>query len=86
MIDLHVDVELKDTLIVAMFNIDSNGHIIHSIHVEYEWEPIRSSSCKVFGHSLDQCPKKIVYGVNMKTQRQFGKGLQWSKILVTLQT
>ncbi|GKB09609.1 hypothetical protein Tco_0837921, partial [Tanacetum coccineum] len=28
-----------------------------------EWTPLRCSSCKVYGHVLDECPKKIVLDV-----------------------
>ena len=36
MIDLHANVELKDTLVVVVPKIKGNGYIMHSIHVEYE--------------------------------------------------
>ncbi|GJV32722.1 zinc knuckle CX2CX4HX4C containing protein [Tanacetum coccineum] len=49
-----------------------------TIRVEYEWTPPRCSSCKVFGHVLGECPKKIVSGVlkNLKTPRQAVRGVQ----------
>nr|GEU46946.1 hypothetical protein [Tanacetum cinerariifolium] len=34
MIDLHVDVELKDTLVVAKPEIEGDGYLLHSIRVE----------------------------------------------------
>nr|GEX86023.1 hypothetical protein [Tanacetum cinerariifolium] len=30
------------------------------VRVEYEWKPLRCDSCKIFGHTCDQCPKKVV--------------------------
>ncbi|GJS39582.1 hypothetical protein Tco_0564625 [Tanacetum coccineum] len=39
MIDLRTDVELKDTLIVTMPKIYSDGYVFHSIRVEYELKP-----------------------------------------------
>lgn len=36
MIDLHADVDLKDTLIVVVPNIDGNRYIMNFICVKYE--------------------------------------------------
>ncbi|GJX88148.1 zinc finger, CCHC-type containing protein [Tanacetum coccineum] len=70
MIGIHAEVELKDTLVVEVPKIEGNGYLFHTIRVEHEWKPTRCSTCKVFGHSLDKCPKKTVFDVNVKTQRQ----------------
>ena len=50
MIDLHADIELKDTLVVVVPKIEGNGYILHSIRVKYEWKLTRRSNCKLFGH------------------------------------
>ncbi|GKB29137.1 feruloyl CoA ortho-hydroxylase 1-like protein [Tanacetum coccineum] len=57
MIELRVDMELKDNIIVAMPKITREGHYTCNVHVEYEWKPPRCSSCKVFGHIHEECPK-----------------------------
>ena len=31
-----------------------------TIRVEYKWRPTRCGSCKIFGHTYDQCPKNVV--------------------------
>ncbi|GJR21451.1 reverse transcriptase domain-containing protein [Tanacetum coccineum] len=51
-----------------------------TIHVEYEQNPPRSSTSKVFGHVLDICPKRIISNVlkNLKTPRQVVRGVQVS--------
>ncbi|GJR65100.1 RNA-directed DNA polymerase, eukaryota, reverse transcriptase zinc-binding domain protein [Tanacetum coccineum] len=41
----------------AMPKITREGHYTCNVHVEYEWKPPRCSSCKVFGHSHEECPK-----------------------------
>ncbi|GJS40289.1 zinc knuckle CX2CX4HX4C containing protein [Tanacetum coccineum] len=48
-----------------------------TIRVAYEWIPPMYSSCKVFGHVVDECPKKIVSDVvkNLKNPRQAGRGV-----------
>nr|GEW14181.1 hypothetical protein [Tanacetum cinerariifolium] len=60
MIESRADVELKDTLVVDIPKFEGKGYTRRTIHVEYEWKPPKSSTCKVFGHVMDECPKKIV--------------------------
>ncbi|GKG14724.1 zinc knuckle CX2CX4HX4C containing protein, partial [Tanacetum coccineum] len=72
MIELRADVELKDTIMVAMPKLVGEGFYMYTIVVEYEWKRPKCSSCKVFGHILDECPKNIVSDVmkNLKNPRQ----------------
>nr|GFA49918.1 zinc knuckle CX2CX4HX4C [Tanacetum cinerariifolium]GFA77827.1 zinc knuckle CX2CX4HX4C [Tanacetum cinerariifolium] len=63
MIELRADVELKDTIVVAMSKLVGEGFYMCTIRVEYEWKPPRCSSCKVFGHFFNECPKKIITDV-----------------------
>ncbi|GKE46239.1 retrotransposon protein, putative, ty1-copia subclass, partial [Tanacetum coccineum] len=56
-IELRADVELKDNIVVVMPEITREGHYACNVHVEYEWKPLRCSSCKVFGHIHKECPK-----------------------------
>nr|GEW87931.1 hypothetical protein [Tanacetum cinerariifolium] len=53
MIELQADVKLKDTIVVAMLKLIGEGFYMCTIRVEYEWKPSMCSSCKVFGHALD---------------------------------
>ncbi|GKE25878.1 hypothetical protein Tco_1441262 [Tanacetum coccineum] len=78
MIELRADVELKDTIMVAMPKHIGEGFYMCTIRVEYEWKPPRCSSCKVFGHVLDEYPKKIISDVvnNLMNPRQDAKGVQ----------
>ncbi|GKC98059.1 putative RNA-directed DNA polymerase, partial [Tanacetum coccineum] len=59
MIELQVDVELKDTIMVAMFKLAGEGFYTCTSHVEYEWKPPRCACCKVFAHFQDEYPKNI---------------------------
>nr|GFB24871.1 hypothetical protein [Tanacetum cinerariifolium] len=47
---------------------------MRTISVVYEWTPPRCSSCKFFGHVLDEYPKQPVSDVlkNLKNSRQAG--------------
>ncbi|GJU09023.1 nucleotide-diphospho-sugar transferase [Tanacetum coccineum] len=62
MIELRADVELKDNIVVAMPKITREGHYTCNVRVEYEWKPPRCSSCKVFGHIHEECPKNTGAG------------------------
>ncbi|GKD79835.1 hypothetical protein Tco_1342456, partial [Tanacetum coccineum] len=62
MIELRADVKLKDNIVVAMPKITRKGHYICNVHAEYEWKPPRCSSCKVFGHIHEECPKNTGAG------------------------
>ncbi|GJU45308.1 nucleotide-diphospho-sugar transferase [Tanacetum coccineum] len=62
MIELRADVELKDNIVMAMPKITREGHYTCNVRVEYEWKPPRCSSCKVFGHIHEECPKNTGAG------------------------
>ncbi|GKB98611.1 ribonuclease H-like domain, reverse transcriptase, RNA-dependent DNA polymerase, partial [Tanacetum coccineum] len=48
MIEVHANVELE-----------GNGYTCETVTGEYEWKPPRCSTCKIFGHMLDQCPHTV---------------------------
>ncbi|GJY71356.1 RNA-directed DNA polymerase, eukaryota, reverse transcriptase zinc-binding domain protein [Tanacetum coccineum] len=77
MIELRDDMELKDTIVVAMPKIMWEGYYTCTVHVEYEWKPLRCSCCKVFGHNQEECPKNIGLGVakNFKKPSQTSRGV-----------
>ncbi|GJS42362.1 hypothetical protein Tco_0567405, partial [Tanacetum coccineum] len=49
--------ELKDSIVIAIPLINGKGHTLAKIDVEYEWNPPRCNTCKVFDHVNDKCPK-----------------------------
>ncbi|GJZ55845.1 hypothetical protein Tco_0611038, partial [Tanacetum coccineum] len=59
MIELRVDVELKDNIVAAMPKITREGYYTFNIHVEYEQKPPRCTCCKGFGHVPEECTKNI---------------------------
>ncbi|GJU77852.1 putative RNA-directed DNA polymerase [Tanacetum coccineum] len=66
------DVELKDTIMVAMPKLVGEWFYTCSIRVEYEWKPPRCACCKIFGHVQNECPKNIGSSVakNLKKPSQ----------------
>ncbi|GJX23083.1 retrotransposon protein, putative, ty1-copia subclass [Tanacetum coccineum] len=81
MIELRADVELKDNIVVAMPKITWEGHYTCNVRVEYEWKPPRCSSCKVFGHIHEECPKNTSAGEKktVKKPSQTSRGVGWSE-------
>ncbi|GJR64396.1 hypothetical protein Tco_0010461 [Tanacetum coccineum] len=77
MIEVQDDVELKDTIVVAMPKLTEEGFYTCNVRVEYEWKPPRCACCKVFGHVLDECPNNKDSDVvnNMKKPSQTPRGV-----------
>ncbi|GJS57796.1 serine/threonine-protein kinase HT1-like protein [Tanacetum coccineum] len=77
LIEVRADVELKDNIVVAMLKIVKEGFYTCNVRVEYEWKPPRCTSCKVFGHVQDECPKNKGSDVvkNIKKPSQTNKGV-----------
>ncbi|GKA91797.1 auxin efflux carrier, partial [Tanacetum coccineum] len=49
--------ELKIQLFLCYSLSNGKGHTLAKIEVEYEWNPPRCNTCKVFDHVNDKCPK-----------------------------
>lgn len=75
---MRADAELKHSLAVTVPKFEGEGYTMHTIRIKYEWTPPRCSSCKVFGHVLNECPKKLnTHAIkNMKAPRQAIRGVQ----------
>ncbi|GKA43801.1 zinc knuckle CX2CX4HX4C containing protein [Tanacetum coccineum] len=57
LVEFSAEEELKDSLVIAIPRSNGKGHSLATIEVEYEWTPPRCSTCKVFDHINDSCPK-----------------------------
>ncbi|GKC00127.1 putative reverse transcriptase domain-containing protein [Tanacetum coccineum] len=77
LIEVRADVELKENIMVAMPKLVGERFYTCNVRVEYEWEPLRCVSCKVFGHGHNECPKNIASGVakNLKKPSQAPRGV-----------
>nr|GEV05953.1 hypothetical protein [Tanacetum cinerariifolium] len=77
MIELRSDVELKDNIVVAMPKITREAHYKCNVHVEFERKPPRCSSCKVFRHIHEECPKNTGAGEKktVKMPNQTSRGV-----------
>ncbi|GKD41268.1 hypothetical protein Tco_1261475 [Tanacetum coccineum] len=76
-VNVPADVELKDTIMMAMRKLVEEEFYTCNIRVEYEWKPHKCACCKVFGHVQCDCPKKICSDVakNLKNSSQAPKGV-----------
>ncbi|GKC90929.1 trichome birefringence-like protein 3, partial [Tanacetum coccineum] len=61
LIDVSADKELKQEVIMAIprGEDENEGHTIEKIRVENKFKPPVCLDCHVFGHTADQCPKKV---------------------------
>ncbi|GJR57774.1 zinc knuckle CX2CX4HX4C containing protein [Tanacetum coccineum] len=50
---------LLESLIVAIPLANGMGNTMETIKIEYEWQPPRRATCKIFDHTDDKCPKKV---------------------------
>nr|GEU98183.1 hypothetical protein [Tanacetum cinerariifolium] len=77
LIDVQVHVELKDNIMVVMPKLVGKRFYTCTVHVEYEWKPLRCACCKVFGHVQDVCPRNIDSDLvkNMKKPSQVPRGV-----------
>nr|GEW96020.1 hypothetical protein [Tanacetum cinerariifolium] len=85
MVEIREDVELNNTIMVAMPKHIGEGFYTCKFSVEYEWKPSRCASCKVFGYGQDECPKYIDSGgtKNVKKPSQVPRGVSVGQSLST---
>nr|GEU61595.1 putative polyprotein [Tanacetum cinerariifolium] len=70
LVDIRVDLALKETMVILVPNPVDNGVTMYTIKVEYEWKPSRCGTSLVFGHDDTQCPKRVVVDLrNLRKQR-----------------
>nr|GEX66682.1 hypothetical protein [Tanacetum cinerariifolium] len=66
LIEIAADVELVESLIIAMPMGNKEGHTFAMIDIEYEWTPPRCASCRFFDHVSEKCPKLPKVALNEK--------------------
>ncbi|XP_035840396.1 uncharacterized protein LOC118487564 [Helianthus annuus] len=57
LIEVQARVYLKKSVTVAIPSLEGLSHLMVEVKIEYDWEPLRCSSCCVFGHDDSSCPK-----------------------------
>ncbi|GJY19827.1 zinc knuckle CX2CX4HX4C containing protein [Tanacetum coccineum] len=85
LIEVSSETALMDSLVVTIPFQDGSGHTMETIDIDYEWQPPRCDTCKIFDHNDDQCPKKLKVAVTnqddgfVEVTHKHGKGKQNSK-------
>ncbi|GKA46264.1 DNA/RNA polymerases superfamily protein [Tanacetum coccineum] len=59
LIEINAQDVLQDSLTIGILCEDDRFSIEY-VSIEYEWKPPRYDLCKIFGHSHDYCPKKVL--------------------------
>ncbi|GKB86354.1 reverse transcriptase domain, reverse transcriptase zinc-binding domain protein, partial [Tanacetum coccineum] len=57
LIEISADRELMESIVIAIPLGKGKGHTLATIEVEYEWKPPVCSTCKIFDHTNEKCPK-----------------------------
>nr|GEV30048.1 zinc knuckle CX2CX4HX4C [Tanacetum cinerariifolium] len=60
LIEVNSKVDFVDVVTVGIPSLTGDVFTKETIHIEYEWRPLRCDICKIFGHVHDHCPKKVV--------------------------
>nr|GEU86503.1 hypothetical protein [Tanacetum cinerariifolium] len=75
LIEINACNEFSDHSVMVVLNLEGNGYTKETIHIEYEWEPPRCSTCLIFGHSLvdfpKDAPKRVKSGGNNDGTKNF---------------
>ncbi|XP_021995747.1 uncharacterized protein LOC110892919 [Helianthus annuus] len=79
LIEVTAEKELKEKITMAIPNLSGDGFMKETMYVEYEWNPLRCSSCCVFGHSNESCPKNPKPAIQKGGKLQANQGRPQTK-------
>nr|GEV59739.1 hypothetical protein [Tanacetum cinerariifolium] len=57
LVEVSSDKDLIESIVIAIPYSDGKNHTLATIDVEYEWRPPHCSTCKIFDHASEACPK-----------------------------
>ncbi|GJW34423.1 zinc knuckle CX2CX4HX4C containing protein, partial [Tanacetum coccineum] len=58
LIEVSAEDAPKEELVIAIPLGKDKGHSLATIRIEYEWTPPRCSTCLIFDHTEEKCPKR----------------------------
>ncbi|GKD17105.1 zinc knuckle CX2CX4HX4C containing protein [Tanacetum coccineum] len=67
LVEVSADKPLVDSVVIDIPSEDGKGHITVTIRIEFEWQPPRCDTCKIFDHLESMCPMKRVAGSSKKS-------------------
>ncbi|GJR94661.1 zinc knuckle CX2CX4HX4C containing protein, partial [Tanacetum coccineum] len=57
LIEISAERELMESIVIAIPLGKGKGHTLATIDIDYEWKPPLCSTCKIFDHTNEKCPK-----------------------------
>ena len=76
LIELDAEKDIKSELIVGIPNMVGDGFSKQVIQIEYQWKPPSCTTCKVFNHESDHCPKLPKKVIPVEVHQEGGKAVQ----------
>ncbi|GJW76326.1 retrovirus-related pol polyprotein from transposon TNT 1-94 [Tanacetum coccineum] len=87
LVEVNSEADLVNVVTISIPSLTGDGFTNETIRVEYEWRPSRCDTCKIFGHTIDGCPKKVMVNprVNLTNDRvqHAGKNVSVPPTIVT---
>ncbi|GJY03561.1 reverse transcriptase domain, reverse transcriptase zinc-binding domain protein [Tanacetum coccineum] len=89
LIEISAEKELLESMVIAIPMSNGMGHSLATVEIEYEWKPPRCSTCVIFDHVTEKCPKNSIVEVEpevndedgfVKVKRKKHKAKQNSKV------
>ncbi|GJT69053.1 sugar transport protein 13 [Tanacetum coccineum] len=72
LIEISAEKELLESMVIAIPMSNGKGHSLATVEIEYEWKPPRCSTCVIFDHVIEKCPKNPIVEVEPKVNDEDG--------------
>ncbi|GJW31882.1 zinc knuckle CX2CX4HX4C containing protein [Tanacetum coccineum] len=70
LVEVSADKPLVDSVDIDIPREDGKGYTTVNVRIEFEWQPPRCGTCKIFDHLESVCPMKRVAGPSKKSDMQ----------------
>ncbi|GJT64300.1 zinc knuckle CX2CX4HX4C containing protein [Tanacetum coccineum] len=70
LVEVSADKPLVDSVDIDIPRDDGKGYTTVNVRIEFEWQPLRCGTCKIFDHLESVCPMKRVAGPSKKSDMQ----------------
>ncbi|GKA47275.1 zinc knuckle CX2CX4HX4C containing protein [Tanacetum coccineum] len=84
LVEISAESPLVNSVDVEIPLDEDNGHVMVKVDIEYEWQPPRCGTCKVFDHLEAVCPKKqAIYPKKSSATEDKGKQIAIKPVVNT---
>ncbi|GJU95582.1 hypothetical protein Tco_1320338 [Tanacetum coccineum] len=70
LVEVSADKPLVDSIDIDIPRVDGKGHTMVNVRIEFEWQPPRCCTCKIFDHLESVCPMIHMAGLSKKSDMQ----------------